>query len=875
MEERQKKKRQILICAVLFAASLAFYLAWYMLDGIIITEDAPSYINMGSDREPGYCLYLMMLRKLFGAEAYLHAAVVGQCIVAAAAACAITLSLTSMFSLNLLGSAGVLAVQYGITLLNRFAAKRGYSYFNSIETEGLAYSLWVFYFLCIIGIWYNVDRHYTAPERSGVRIRAERAMSQRWHKKDRKSAAGAVFWAMLLISIRKQMMITLAILFIVMICSYIKGEGWKKAAINAIITCMLCLAGTWLFDCGYNLAVRGEFAPHTGDSSFILGTELYLADKEMAENIKDARNRDVFLEIMKRADERGYNTAYAGKGWQAVEDHYSSAYDRIKFDIVMPVIRESQDVLGIGEADREADYNLIAQTLMKELLMPTAPRLAKLFMCNVLHGLITTILKVHPLLNWCALVLYLLYAVAIFWLYALGRGNRYEGFNNPAHFAWIVLLAIAANVCFTSLTIYCQMRYMLYNTGLFYQALGVMILHILACAGQKQGRHERGRGQMKIVFHLNCLERGGAERVVTTLSGQFAAHGYEVYIATQWQGEDEYETDARVKRVHVGLDGRQEKHSRIIKFADRILNLRRFLKETDPDIVIAFARKANYRALTATIGMNIPVLISVRINPIGYYDFLSDKIQMPLLLPRAAGCVFQTPGQRDFFPEYLRKKSRIILNPINDKFIGNEKPHEREKVVVHSGRLVDFKNQRLLINAFEQVHQKHPEYILKIYGPDSLDGTKQELEKQIDGLGAQGYIHLMGSSGTLEKDMINAAVAAYSSDYEGMPNVILEAMALGLPVVSTDCPPGGPRMVIAHEENGLLVPVGDKDALAKAINRLIEDRDLAERLGDSASQIGKKASAEIIFEEWRDYINDILGGSRQCAEYADLCLKIK
>ena len=158
----------------------------------------------------------------------------------------------------------------------------------------------------------------------------------------------------------------------------------------------------------------------------------------------------------------------------------------------------------------------------------------------------------------------------------------------------------------------------------------------------------------KIVFHLNCLERGGAERVVTTLSGQFAAHGYEVYIATEWTGEDEYETDPR--------------------FADRILNLRRFLEKIQPDLVIAFARKANYRALTATVGMKLPVLISVRINPIGYYDFLSDKIQIALLFRRAAGCVFQTPEQRDFFPAYVRSNSRIILNPISDRFIGKEMP---------------------------------------------------------------------------------------------------------------------------------------------------------------------------------------------------------
>ncbi len=364
----------------------------------------------------------------------------------------------------------------------------------------------------------------------------------------------------------------------------------------------------------------------------------------------------------------------------------------------------------------------------------------------------------------------------------------------------------------------------------------------------------------RIVFHLNCLERGGAERVVANLSGQFAAHGYEVYIATEWQGEDEYEIDARIKRVHVGLDSRQERHCRVRKFLDRIGNLRTFLRNTRPDIVIAFARRANYRALTATLGMRMPVIISVRNNPIGYYDAVSDKIQIALLFRRAAGFVFQTPAQRDFFPEYVRRRSRVILNPIGSQFIGNAIPQEREKVVVHSGRLVQFKNQCMLVRAFLQVHQKHPDYILKLYGQDSLDGTRQKLEQLIREHGAGEYVRLMGSSSTLEKDMARAAVAAYSSNYEGMPNVTLEAMALGLPVVATDCPPGGPRMVITPEENGLLVPVGDEQALAAAINRLIEDREFAEQLGANAAQIGKRASSEVIFGEWQDYITEILEG---------------
>lgn len=361
----------------------------------------------------------------------------------------------------------------------------------------------------------------------------------------------------------------------------------------------------------------------------------------------------------------------------------------------------------------------------------------------------------------------------------------------------------------------------------------------------------------KIVFHIQCLERGGAERVVTNLAGQFVNHGYEVYIATESQGENEYETDPKIHRIHVGLTPEQENDGRVKKFLDRIINLRRFLKQTQPDIVIAFARKANYRALTSTIGTKIPVVISIRIAPVGCYDFLSDKIQIPILFRRAAGCVFQTQEQKDFFPEYVQRRSRIILNAINPVFIGNPIPEHREKTVVHSGRIVDFKNQLMLIRAFEKVHGKHPDYVLKIFGQDTHDGTWEKLEAQIAENKAWDYVKLMGGSNQLQKDMINGAVAAFSSDVEGMPNAMLEAMALGLPVVATDCPPGGPRMVITDGENGLLVPVGDENALAAAINRLIEDPQLADRLGRNAAKISERASADVVFREWEKYLLEI------------------
>lgn len=361
----------------------------------------------------------------------------------------------------------------------------------------------------------------------------------------------------------------------------------------------------------------------------------------------------------------------------------------------------------------------------------------------------------------------------------------------------------------------------------------------------------------KIAFHLNCLEQGGAERVVTNLAGQFAAEGYEVLIATEWFGENEFQIDGRIRRVHVGLTEADKQKSRPVQIVRRVTHLRRFLKEEKPDILIAFAQKANYRALMASLGSKLPVIISIRTDPVGHYDSLADKIQIPLLFPRAAGCVFQTEGQRAFFSKGIQRRSRIILNPINDKYIGVPEPEKRTKTVVQSGRLVDFKNQLMLIRAFVRVHEKHPEYDLKIYGGDSLDGTKELLENLIAEKKAEGYVSLMGPSDQLEKVLTDAAVYAFSSDWEGLPNALLEAMALGLPVVATDCPCGGPRTVIQDGVNGLLIPIKDEEALYRGICRLIEDPDYAEQLGRNARKIAETANGKAIFEQWRDYIEEL------------------
>ena len=362
----------------------------------------------------------------------------------------------------------------------------------------------------------------------------------------------------------------------------------------------------------------------------------------------------------------------------------------------------------------------------------------------------------------------------------------------------------------------------------------------------------------KILFHINCLEHGGAERVVSNLANRFASDDYEVIVATEWIGENEYPLDPKIRHEMIGITEEESSKGRASQYLLRIRHLKDCIRRYNPDIVIAFAHLAIYRALMATWNMKVPVLISVRTNPIGHYDGRIDRYMLPLLFPRAAGYVFQTTGQRDYFSRYLRSEPRIILNPLSTKYIDVAPPSSRRKVVVQSGRIVDFKYQPMLVDAFMDVHSKYPDWSLEIYGGDSGDGTWEILTEKIQNYSAAGFIRLMGDSDNLEHDLNDAGLYAFSSEWEGLPNALMEAMALGLPIVSTDCPCGGPATLITDGTDGLLVPIKNKDALAEGMCKLIEDRDLAESLGQNARKIIERAHPDIVHELWADYIEEII-----------------
>ena len=366
----------------------------------------------------------------------------------------------------------------------------------------------------------------------------------------------------------------------------------------------------------------------------------------------------------------------------------------------------------------------------------------------------------------------------------------------------------------------------------------------------------------KILIHINSLGKGGAERVASMLASYFALDGIETVVATTWQEEEEHEVHEAVRRVHAGLSEKEESYGRIRKLWLRTANLRKVVKKERPDLILSFCVKANYRAIQAALGTGIPVVVSVRNDPKVDYVGKAKHIMNHLFLNKACGCVFQTEEARDFFDETLQKKSRIISNPVNDKYLQAKRKMPKTKIVF-VGRLVEQKNPFLLVHAFEDLREKYPSYELYLYGDNFEDECKNNLIAYLNQPSKEEVkknIHFMGISNCLEEEMADAAMFVLPSDYEGMPNALMEAMAMGLPVISTDCPCGGSRYWINHKENGLLVPVGDKKAMTKAMEYYIEHPLEAAKMGERAKERLREAEADNVYRQWKCYLEEVLNG---------------
>ena len=352
---------------------------------------------------------------------------------------------------------------------------------------------------------------------------------------------------------------------------------------------------------------------------------------------------------------------------------------------------------------------------------------------------------------------------------------------------------------------------------------------------------------MKIAFSLPGMGFGGSERVVSLLANEFEKRGNEVFILSlAGDTESAYPLNEGVKLIPI-----TDQSSTIRTW----LTFRKTCKSLQPDMVLAFMTGLGVAASTFLIGTKIPVIISERNDPFAKGRALNLKLKVMELFSHrfTAGYVFQSEGAKAYFPKSIQKKSCIILNPLNSASLPERDPGQVDNRIVSVGRLHPQKNQKMLIDAFAASKAKE-QHTLHIYGEGAL---RKELEQQIQSLGLSNKVFLEGNSQKVHEEIKQAKLFAFTSDYEGLPNALMEAMAIGLPCISTDCSPGGARMLIQNGENGILIPCGDTEQFTLELDTLCTDAEKLKEFSEKSQKIKKETTVEAISKKWLDFIKQV------------------
>ena len=373
--------------------------------------------------------------------------------------------------------------------------------------------------------------------------------------------------------------------------------------------------------------------------------------------------------------------------------------------------------------------------------------------------------------------------------------------------------------------------------------------------------------EKSIAFYIGGLCIGGAERVICNLAEYFYSEGYRVTMVTKVRDEKEYDLNPRIRRIIADITPEEETGSRIHNLLARINKLRRIWKEVKPDVIVSFIRKNNLMAIASAVPLGIPVVVSVRSAPERELKGFGFKTISFLLFRMAAGVVLQTREAYDFFPGYIRAKAVVLPNSINPEFLkaseeldtqggGSSTSSAREKKIIAVGRIDDNKNQKLLVDAYARIAMQYPDWSLELVG----DGSgKKSLEEYVRTLPCKDRISFTGAVDDVAKRMSTASIFVLPSKIEGMPNALIEAMVMGMACISTDCPCGGPRdLIAADESNGILVPLDNVDAMDMALKRLITNDTLRESIGDNAKKVKKNLHPETVNKQWKNYIESVI-----------------
>ena len=352
---------------------------------------------------------------------------------------------------------------------------------------------------------------------------------------------------------------------------------------------------------------------------------------------------------------------------------------------------------------------------------------------------------------------------------------------------------------------------------------------------------------------IASLQAGGAERIMVTLAAGLAARGWRIVLITLASPDtDFYPVPRGVERRSLRL---MVPSASLLEGARRnvwrLRVLRRAIAAEQPEACISFVDKTNVLTLVALLGTGSQVIVSERIDPRHYDPGMAWQVLRRIVYPLAAALVVQTRAIVPWARRIMRRGTvAVIPNPVP---VPEQAPvvAARRKRIIGVGRLVPQKGFDLLIAAFARIAATHAEWDLAIVGGGPL---QDDLRNQAVAAGIGDRVTFTGVRSDVHALVSEAEIFVLSSRFEGFPNTLVEAMALGCAVAAFACP-SGPEEIIRDGEDGVLVEAENVDALVRALDRLISSPEERARLRRNAASVRERFAPSHVFDEWEALIH--------------------